>query len=274
MATRGTNLGFQPRDEELCPEAPPLLASLTPGVHSEARMHSLRTLDGSHFDSCRFSLTGQLWQGFKRAQSGLFHGAGGSASMRSSGPQLHPCQPCPTPQCLHPGPYPNPHWRLCPATALLHQWLCPIPFPPLPRSPWWLRPTLPHPRPHPLGAPISPAPALPQPHSPGGSTPPLPAPFSRSFSSPWSFPHFSPLLLTLLLPPVPLSSCSAAHFLVLFQIQLQIAGLEAPPGLAFWMPHLEGLLFRFLGDRASERMHVCSHMRVYVNACLRKCMHT
>lgn len=160
-------------------------------------------------------------------------------------------------------PHPSPSPALLPAPPGGSVPPCPTPGP----IPWGSQSALPQPCP-------SPAPSLPQLHSPGGSTPPLPAPFYRSFSSAWSFPHFSPLLLTLLLPLVPLSSCSAAHFLVLFQIQLQIAGLEAPPSLAFWMPHLGGLLFCFLGDRASERMRVCSHVYVYVNVCLRKCVHT
>ena len=53
VATRGANLGFQPRDVELGPKALPLPTSLAPGVHSEVRVHLLRT-----FDSHRFSRAG------------------------------------------------------------------------------------------------------------------------------------------------------------------------------------------------------------------------
>ena len=69
VATRGANLGFQPRDVELGPKALPLLTSLAPGVHSEVRVHLLRT-----FDSHRFSRICRLLQGFKRDQSSLCHG--------------------------------------------------------------------------------------------------------------------------------------------------------------------------------------------------------
>ena len=41
VAWREAGLGFLPRDAQFCPEAPPLSASLAPGVHAEARMRSL-----------------------------------------------------------------------------------------------------------------------------------------------------------------------------------------------------------------------------------------
>lgn len=107
---------------------------------------------------------------------------------------------------------------------------------------------------------------------PRGTTPPCPSPtsFSRISSSPRSFPHFSPRLPALLLPPPPLSSAGCS--------------LPDPPsGLApgrrsqgSFRPNLPGssrvwrLLFCLLMDKASKGMRLGS----YVRACMRMGSHT
>lgn len=102
---------------------------------------------------------------------------------------------------------------------------------------------------------------------PRGTTLPCPSPtsFSRISSSPRSFPHFSPRLLALLLPPLPLSfaGCSLP---------------DPPSGLApgrqsqgSFQPNLPGssrvwrLLFCLLMDKASKGMRLCSYVHAYMS---------
>ena len=104
----------------------PLSASLAPGGHSEAQMQSLRTLGHGHLDSRRFSWTGHLWKGLKRAQSGLCHEAGQAHSLWVSWAHSSTLVSHALPLVAPPRPEPCPNPAPAPAKPLS------VPVPPCP----------------------------------------------------------------------------------------------------------------------------------------------